>query len=191
MQDVNDILNNNNDNENDENDNNLSIYYDNNQYEELIQNVISEFRKSHVDIKLQREEIEHIIENFEKKNYELKKLSETMHNDYIDNNTNFHYDSIDSERILATEMSMKTEKQDNEIKIKNKNYQIVKYEPIIENILQQEDIQIKLKRYYEIKQYNRDVKSHIKMDQIVKHLPNVDDVKMTNNEIINKISYYK
>lgn len=191
MQDVNDILNNNNDNENDENDNNLSIYYDNNQYEELIQNVISEFRKSHVDIKLQREEIEHIIENFEKKNYELKKLSETMHNDYIDNNTNFHYDSIDSERILATEMSMKTEKQDNEIKIKNKNYQIVKYEPIIENILQQEDIQIKLKRYYEIKQYNIDVKSHIKMDQIVKHLPNADDVKMTNNEIINKISYYK
>lgn len=191
MQDVNDILNNNNDNENDENDNNLSIYYDNNQYEELIQNVISEFRKSHVDIKLQREEIEHIIENFEKKNYELKKLSETMHNDYIDNNTNFHYDSIDSERILATEMSMKTEKQDNEIKIKNKNYQIVKYEPIIENILQQEDIQIKLKRYYDIKQYNRDVKSHIKMDQIVKHLPNANDVKMTNNEIINKISYYK
>lgn len=191
MQDVNDILNNNNDNENDENENNLSIYYDNNQYEELIQNVISEFRKSHVDIKLQREEIEHIIENFEKKNYELKKLSETMHNDYIDNNTNFHYDSIDSERILATEMSMKTEKQDNEIKIKNKNYQIVKYEPIIENILQQEDIQIKLKRYYEIKQYNIDVKSHIKMDQIVKHLPNADDVKMTNNEIINKISYYK
>tara|TARA_Y100000389_G_scaffold204471_1_gene257227 strand:- start:3454 stop:4020 length:567 start_codon:yes stop_codon:yes gene_type:complete len=188
MQDVNDILNNNNENENE---NNLSIYYDNNQYEELIQNVISEFRKSHVDIKLQREEIEHIIENFEKKNYELKKLSETMHNDYIHNNTNFHYESIDCERILATEMSMKTEKQDNEIKIKNKNYQIVKYEPIIENILQQEDIQIKLKRYYGIKQYNRDFKSHIKMDQIVKHLPNANDVKMTNNEIINKISYYK
>lgn len=194
MQDVNDLLNENNENNDNENLLNLNLNNNVDQYEQLIQDVINEFRKSHVDIKIQKEEIEHIIENFEKKNYELKKLNDKMRNEYTEV-TEYTFDSLDTDKILSSENLIQDNKKHNKYKINNsENYQIIKFDPIIDNILQQNDIQIKLKKYYETKQYNRDVKSHIKMDQIIKYMSDMNDACMTIGEINNKsshLNYYK
>jgi hypothetical protein len=175
MQDVNDVI---------KNDNNTE------QTDEWVQDIINEFRINNVDMKLQHEEIEHIIEKFKKNNYNINILEDAMSKMYTENDKNAQIQIRDFEHEFKIKYEqIKTEKNNNEKAKVFDFYQIVKYEPITDNILQQNDIQQKIEKYKKTKQQNIDLKSHI-MNQIIKYMPEMKDDALTKNEIIIKEQKY-
>ena len=175
MQDVNDVI---------KDDNNTE------QTDEWVQDIINEFRINNVDMKLQHDEIEHIIKEFKKNNYNINILEDAMSRMYTENDKNTQIQIRNFEHEFKNKYEqIKTEKNNNEKAKVFDFYQIVKYEPITDNILQHDDIQQKIEKYKKTKQQNIDLKSHI-MNQIIKHMPEIKDDTLTNNEIITNEKKY-
>lgn len=167
---------------------NYVIKNDNNteQTDEWVQDIIHEFRINNVDMKLQHDEIEHIIDEFKKNNYNINILEDAMSKMYTENDKNTQIQIRDFEHEFKIKYEQfKTEKNNNENAKVFDFYQIVKYEPIIDNILQQDDIQQKTEEYKNTKQQNINLKPHI-MNQIIKHMPEMKDNTLTKKRNHNK-----